>query len=130
MVMRVIIKHYNSGIGENQYDFFSQFVKFLQKHFPLKDDLTICFLGERIGQMTTGSRRPHLINILSKNRMNRDICRTLAHEWVHEYQLEILNREMGPDIGGENEDEANSEAGKLIKMFEKEFPDSEPLMYE
>jgi hypothetical protein len=62
--------------------------------------------------------------------MNRDICRTLAHEWVHEYQMTILNREMGPDIGGQNEDEANAEAGKVIKKFEKKFPEMEELMYE
>jgi hypothetical protein len=37
---------------------------------------------------------------------------------------------MGPDIGGKNENEANSESGKVIKKFERDFPDSEPTMYE
>lgn len=62
--------------------------------------------------------------------MNRDIMRTLAHEWVHEHQMDVLKREKGPDIGGKNEDEANAFAGRLIKMFEKENPDFEPRMYE
>jgi hypothetical protein len=70
------------------------------------------------------------LKVLSKNRLNRDICRTLAHEWVHEYQLGVLNRKHGPDIGGRNENEANSGAGILIKKFEKNHPHKEEKMYE
>jgi hypothetical protein len=62
--------------------------------------------------------------------LNRDILRTLAHEWIHEYQMTILNREMGPNIGGENEDEANAISAQLIKMFEKFYPEKEKFMYE
>jgi hypothetical protein len=47
----------------------------------------------------------------------------LAHEWVHEYQIQILNREQGPDIGGKNEDEANALSGQLVKKFEKKHPE-------
>ena len=83
------------------------------------------------GKMSTGSRTSDSeLKILTKGRLNRDILRTLAHEWVHEYQLTILNREHGPDIGGKNEDEANAFAGQLIKMFEKKFPNKEEMMYE
>jgi hypothetical protein len=129
--MNVIVKHINSGIPENQHDFFNKFISFLQKEVPLKKDITILFLGEKTEGMSTGSRNNEsVLKILSKNRMNRDICRTLAHEWVHEYQVNVLNRDRGPDIGGENEDEANSKAGSLIKSFEKENPNKEPKMYE
>ena len=62
--------------------------------------------------------------------MTRDIFRTLAHEWVHEHQMSILGRKIGPDIGGENEDDANAYAGQLIKIFEKKFPDYSESMYE
>ena len=34
------------------------------------------------------------------------------------------------DIGGENEDEANAEAGSIIKKFEKSNPKEEEMMYE
>jgi hypothetical protein len=37
---------------------------------------------------------------------------------------------MGPDIGGQNEDEANSIAGQLIKIFEKKNPNFVEKMYE
>ena len=62
--------------------------------------------------------------------MLRDILRTLGHEWVHEYQLGVMGREMGPDIGGINEDEANSISAKLLKIFEKTNPHMEYMMYE
>ena len=56
--------------------------------------------------------------------------RTLAHQWVHAHQRFSLGRERGPDIGGQNEDEANAFAGRLIKMFEKEYPDYNQLVFE
>ena len=108
-----------------------KFIAFLQTQYPLKKDLKITFLGDRKGKMSTGSRTTDSeLKILTKGRLNRDILRTLAHEWVHEHQLTILNREHGPDIGGKNEDEANAFAGQLIKMFEKKFPNKEEMMYE
>ena len=127
--MKVTIIHKKSGIKKDEVEVYNKFIKYLQKEFPLKNDLTITFLGERVGKMTTGSRRPHDIRILSKNRMNRDILRTLAHEWVHEHQMDVKKRDMGPDIGGENEDEANSESGAMMKKFERDFPDSESILY-
>jgi len=72
----------------------------------------------------------HKLKILVKGRLNRDILRTLAHEWSHEYQRTVLKRKKGPDIGGKNEDEANSESGAIMKKFEKAFPDSEERLYE
>jgi hypothetical protein len=129
--MKVIVKHIDSDVPKENYDFFDDFIKYLQKTYPLKNDITIKFVGERIGNMTTGQRnsKDELL-VLSKNRMNRDILRTLAHEWVHEYQRTILKRDKGPDIGGKNEDEANSESGKIIKKYEKLNPKNEKKMYE
>lgn len=129
--MKVKIKHINSGLDSGERDFLKDFIKFLQKEVPLKEDVTIEFLGERKGGMSTGSRNnDRLIKVLSNGRMNRDICRTLAHEWIHEHQMSVLNRKHGPDIGGKNENEANSGAGILIKKYEKKFPHNEKKMYE
>ena len=81
--------------------------------------------------MTTGARtEDDSIKILTKNRIARDILRTLAHEWIHEYQRDVLGRDRGQDIGGLNEDEANALSGSLIKKFEKKFPNFEDRMYE
>jgi hypothetical protein len=129
--MKIIIKHIDSEIPKENYPFFNSFIKYLQKLYPLKNGITIKFVGERIGDMTTGQRNSKDgLLILSKNRMNRDILRTLAHEWVHEYQRTVLNRPKGPDIGGKNEDEANSLSGSIIKKYEKEYPKNAKKMYE
>jgi len=129
--MKVKIKHINGGLKESLKNIIDPFIKLLQKEYPLSRDLSINFTGERVGGMSTGSRtNDSEIFVLTNSRMNRDILRTLAHEWVHEYQRGVLNREKGPDIGGENEDEANAEAGRIIKVFEKEYPEKENVMYE
>ena len=129
--MKVTIIHRNSGIDKKEFKFYNDFIEFLQEKIPLKHNLTIVFLGDRVGEMTTGSRTTNdELHILAKGRINRDILRTLAHEWVHEYQRTILKRKKGPDIGGRNEDEANAISGQLMKMFEKRFPNKEPKMYD
>jgi hypothetical protein len=128
--MKVIVKHRNSGIDKNRYDLYNTYIKFLYEELPLIDNLLVEFVGERVGNMTTGSRQPNYITVLSKDRMTRDILRTLSHEWVHEYQIGVLGREIGPDIGGQNEDEANSIAGQLIKIFEKKYPNYKESMFE
>jgi Fe-Mn family superoxide dismutase len=128
--MKLSIKYENQDIKKHK-DFVSKFIKLLQKEYPLKKDLKIIFMDGKRGDMSTGSRRgDNLIKVLAKGRLNRDIMRTLAHEWVHEYQMTILNRKQGPNIGGQNEDEANAFAGRLVKMFEKEHPELEKIMYE
>jgi len=129
--MKVTIKHIDSDIPEENYEFYNNFIKYLQKLYPLKYNVTIKFVGERVGNMTTGQRNvKNELLVLSKNRMNRDILRTLAHEWVHEYQRTILNRDKGPDIGGKNEDGANALSGSIMKKYEKKFPKDEKKMYE
>ena len=129
--MKITIKHNDSGLDTNDKKMYNDFIKFLSKHYPVNQDLTILFLGDKMGQMSTGSQSMDgILKILSKNRLNRDIMRTLAHEWVHAHQRFVLGRERGPDIGGQNEDEANAFAGRLIKMFEKEYPNYNQLVFE
>ena len=128
--MKVTVSHIKSGIPKKYYNFYDKFIKFLQKKYPLKKDIKIFFMGERIGNMTTGSRtEDHILKVLSVGRLNRDILRTLSHEWVHEHQRQILKREKGKNIGGRNEDEANASSGTLIKQFEKDNPSDEQKMY-
>jgi len=128
--MKLTIVHKKSGISKSKFEMYNKFFKLLQSKFPLKDNLKIEFLGERKDKMTTGSRLPNYIKVLTQNRMTRDIFRTIAHEWVHEHQHSVKKRKIGPDIGGRNEDEANAYAGQLVKIFEKENPDYVENMYE
>ena len=129
--MKVSILFKDTKFKDSDKEFIEKFLKFLQSEYPLKNDIKVRFLGDREGQMSTGSRTEGSeIKVLAKGRLNRDIMRTLSHEWVHEHQRSILNRKKGPDIGGQNEDEANAFAGQLIKKFEKKYPDLEHMMYE
>lgn len=128
--MKVTVYHKNSGIPKKNFKLYNQFIKFLQKNFPLKNNIEIYFLDKRIGKMTTGAHgHHHNIKILSKNRMNRDIMRTLTHEWLHEYEEVILKMKHKKDIGGKDENLANIEAGKIQKKFEKDFPQYSDLIY-
>lgn len=129
--MKVTIKHKKSGVDKKNFKLIDKFILFLQDEFPLKKDLVINFVGERVGKMTTGSRRDdNEIFVLTNKRIIRDILRTLSHEWVHEYQITILKYPKGKNIGGKNEDMANAESGSLIKKFEKKYPKIEKKMYE
>lgn len=130
--MKVIVTHNKSEIPKKNYSLYDKYIKFLNRHYPLKRDTKLFFLGEKLKKMTTGSSndKKNEIFVLTKNRLTRDILRTLSHEWVHQYQTQILGRKKDMDIGGKNENEANAIAGILIKKFEKENSSDEPKMYD
>ena len=130
--MKVKLIKKDKGLDNKDYQIIKDFLKFLYSEIPLQEDIIVCCLSERIGEMTTGSSIPDykMINVLTKNRMNRDILRTLAHEWVHEHQISVLGRNIGKNIGGRNEDEANAKSGALVKMFESRFPHKVKKLYE
>lgn len=129
--MNVKVKHIECDMSDKDIELSNEFIKYLQKHFPLKNDVSIVFTGERIGEMSTGSRNSKsVIKVFTKKRINRDILRTLAHEWIHEWQMTTKGKKPTGDIGGPIEDEANAKAGSILKMFEKDHPIKEPLMYE
>ena len=129
--MKVTVKHIDSGLSSEDKKMYNDFIKFINSKYPVGNPLTILFLGKKSGHMSTGSQNMNgEIRVLARNRLNRDIMRTLAHEWVHAHQRLVLGRERGPDIGGQNEDEANAFAGRLIKMFENEYPNYQSLVFE
>ena len=108
----------------------NDFISQLKKNYPLEDDIDISFQNKRTGTMTTGSRTDkNKLKILVKDRLNRDVMRTLAHEWSHEHQRTILKRKKGKDIGGKNEDESSSQAAQKIKKFEKNNKKMEKSIY-
>jgi hypothetical protein len=76
------------------------------------------------GGYSPGERR---LIVMTKNRHPMDIFRTVAHELVHHKQNE--DGRLGKDIkqegstGSDIENEANSEAGKVMRWFGKANPD-------
>jgi len=124
-----------SGLKKNNYskNLFGDFLEYLQSEMPLSEDIKILLTHDRQGRMTTGVREPNQMRILAGGRMLIDVLRTLAHEWVHEFQHQKMGvRDDVPiqDIGGPEENMASALASVFIKKFQNEFPSYEKYLYE
>jgi hypothetical protein len=105
----------------------------LQDELKLSNDVHINFVTERDMPMTTGVRMPnHEIYVLSKNRLLIDVLRTLAHEWVHEYQhqkMGLSDETLIQDIGGPEENMASVLSSVFLKKFQKKHPQFEKQLF-
>jgi hypothetical protein len=126
--MKVKIVNKNSGLSQDKMDVLQTFIIYCQETSPLKKDVTITFLGERIGKMTTGSEISGTIKVLAKNRMVRDILKTIAHEWVHEFARQRNIKLQGYNTMSQ-EDYANAESGLMVTNFEKKYPELSAILY-
>ena len=126
--MKVKIVNKNSGLSQDKMDVLQTFIIYCQETSPLKKDVTITFLGERIGKMTTGSEISGTIKVLVKNRMVRDILKTIAHEWVHEFARQRNIKLQGYNTMSQ-EDYANAESGLMVTNFEKKYPELSAILY-
>jgi cytidyltransferase-like protein len=119
----------NLSINENKIQKKSQiaeFVKFAVNELGIKNIPTVKFsydTNESRERSTFGYFDPNVnhIWIYIKNRNTADILRTLAHELVHHKQGEDNRIEQGSgETGSEIENEANAQAGVLLRKFGKE----------
>lgn len=122
--------------GLKSFDFseevFRDFLNYLQSEMPLKDELHIVLCKTREGQMTTGVREPNEIRVLGGGRLLIDIFRTIAHEWVHEFQYQKLglnDEHEVPDIGGPVENMASILASIFLKKFQNQFSKYDKELY-
>ena len=115
---------------EKQVEVIKTFIDYLHNEIPL-DDVTVEFVNQRQGTMTTGVRQPNgSLKILAGGRMLLDVLRTLSHEWVHEGQHQILGWEIeGDEVGGPFENQANSLAGVYLKKFQVNYPEFMEILY-
>jgi hypothetical protein len=131
--MKLLLKNSNKLFDTTQNEVVKEFVKFIRKQLPLKKNTTVTFLEKRDHSMTTGVRRPNSeIFVLTSKRLLIDVLRTLAHEWVHEYQhqkMGLKDDQPVQDIGGKVENMANALGGIMVKKFQKEFPKHEDALY-
>ncbi len=132
--MKLCLRNQNKVFTKEQQKVIYEFFKFLQSQLKLEDPLEIEFVEKRNGGMTTGVRKPHSrILVLVKNRLLIDIMRTIAHEWVHEFQHQSLGldkfKKKPQDIGGPVENMANVLSGIFIKKFEKSHPQFNERLY-
>jgi hypothetical protein len=122
--MKLCLKFEKGTLEKYQIDIIKNFILLLQEKLTLTGDLTIKFLDERKGKMTTGSfkEKTKEIKVLAKGRMLADVLRTLSHEWAHCYDHQKLDIKDRKEIGGEAEDYANKKSGELTKKFIKIHP--------
>lgn len=128
--MEICLKFRKKKIDGSKLKLIKNFILFLQGEFPLKKDVTVIFTNESEGNMTTGLNKKGTLKVLFDGRMLIDVLRTLAHEWVHEHQFQYKRSKGKQDIGGPDENEANAESGKLMKLFAKQNPEKENRLYE
>ena len=126
--MKVNLYDKSSGLGSEQINVIQDFLRFCQKNSPLKKDVDIQLLVERFGKMTTGSEILGRIKVLAGGRMLIDILRTIAHEWVHEFARQRNIKLQGFNTQSQ-ENYANTEAGIMIRMYEKSNPQLTALLY-
>lgn len=112
------------------HDKLMSFVDFTCNHLGIDEKPTIQYKedGKEGCQPSFASYSPgdKVVSILTKNRHPMDVFRSVAHELVHHKQN--LDGRLGKDIakegatGSKIENEANSEAGKVMRFFGKENP--------
>jgi len=126
--MKVRIVNRVRDLGEEKLRIIQSFTKFAQTNSPLKRDVEIILMDQRLGVMSTGSEITGTIKVLAKDRMLIDVLRTVAHEWTHEFARQRKIKLQGYNTQSQ-EDYANVEAGIMVRIFEKQNPEFVALLY-
>ena len=111
-------------LNEAKEETITDFVRFASQELGLQNEPNIEFVDVRDGDMTTAAYCPSdcSMKIYRGNRATFDICRSIAHEMVHQMQDEngdVLDGRTGSPC----EDEANAIAGRMIRMYGERNPD-------
>ena len=115
------IKKLNEGVIED-------FIEFGKKELSLDDDFRVNLTsnGDDIETLANYDMLDNEINVLTKDRADADIIRSIAHEMVHHKQNVRGDLRGNPEEGEDGspwEDEANARAGVLVRKFGKINPD-------
>jgi len=127
-----VVKEELHNHGEMNHEKFGPmldtFVQFASKHLGIKSMPSMKLEKEPMSSSFGGyNPAEKSIVVITKNRHPMDIYRTVAHELVHHKQNE--DGRLGKDIrkegatGSPIENEANSEAGKVMRWFAKSNPE-------
>ena len=105
-----------------------EFCLFCAEMLPIEEDFKVYMTADRKQHNITTTAVYEVGNnccrIYCKNRAFADCLRSIAHEMTHMMQDEMgLIKGKIRDAGGFHEDQANSKAGELIKLFAKSKKD-------
>ena len=103
------------------------FIEFGKKELSLDDDFRVNLTsnGDDIETLANYDMLDNEINVLTKDRADADIIRSIAHEMIHHQQNMRGDLRGNPEEGEDGspwEDEANAKAGVLVRGFGKMFP--------
>jgi len=116
-----------SFLNDKKKRFLTDFVKFVRDELKIKNTPSIIIQNHRRDIKTTANydytNDEKIIKVCMKNRALVDVMRSIAHEIVHHKQWEEGKLKIKPaDIGSNEENEANSIAGIMIKKFALKNP--------
>jgi hypothetical protein len=108
--------------GEQNLQVVKKYVPWIAKQLGLKSLPEITYLSEPQGH-SFGGYEPDTgtIKLVTGGRHVVDILRTLAHELVHYHQHQS-GQELNGDTGSDTENEANAEAGIIMRNFAQHHP--------
>jgi hypothetical protein len=120
-----LVKGKNNSMNESIID---DFIDFGKNELTLGDGFNVRLTdnNEELETLASYDMSKNEISVMSKNRAVPDIIRSIAHEMVHHKQNEMGDLKGNPEEGEDGspwEDQANSKAGELVRMFGKEFPE-------
>jgi hypothetical protein len=105
-----------------------KFIDFVNSHLDIKNPCTIKLTNDRSDIQT--SAYYDIVNkvvcVYIKDRAIMDIMRSVAHELVHHHQNERGDLKGHAEEGADGsiiENEANSKAGEIIRIFGKQNPE-------
>lgn len=108
-----------------------KFIEFVIDNLGIDGEVKVELTTNKDGIRTSAvyNNNSGLSKVYIKNRAIVDICRSVAHELVHHKQNQRGDLKDNPtagDDGSPEENEANSKAGELIRIFGRQNPE----MYE
>ena len=115
------MKSFKTYITEQNEATINDFVQFASRKLGLRNAPNVVVVPSRENGMTTACYSPSdgSVKVLGGNRATFDVCRSIAHELVHQMQDESGD-ELDGETGSPCEDEANALAGRLIRMYGRE----------
>jgi hypothetical protein len=101
-----------------------KYIPWIAQQLGLKSVPEITYLADPEGH-SFGGYEPDTgtIKLVTGGRHLVDILRTLAHELVHYHQHQT-GQNLDGDTGSDTENEANAEAGVIMRNFAQKHPDA------
>lgn len=121
----IIKKYSNNDLNESIID---DFIDFGKNELSLGDGFNVRLTdnNDELETLASYDMSNNEISVMSKNRAVPDIIRSIAHEMVHHKQNELGELRGNPEEGEDGspwEDQANSKAGELVRIFGRKFPE-------